>query len=383
MFRAKTVLVIGAGASVEVGLPMGSELLKQIVKLTDIKFDHYTQKSGDPAILEALKIILNEGREVTKVNEHLHAAWQLGESASQAISIDNVIDALEDPKVELVGKLGIVQAILKAEAASPAFKRVQNMPDAIDLSKFSDAWYSSLTKLLTENVRKSEVGSIFDDLEIVNFNYDRCLEHYLPFSLASYYGLQADAIREIMQGLTIHRPYGVAGRLPWQKGDGPSVGFGQGSPQQLADVAQQVRTFTERVEEGEELAAMRATMAGADRVIFLGFAFHRQNVELLAQQVQDHTEVVATAFGISKSDKAVIDDELQKAFQFQGILNEHRIELADMTCNQFFKEYWRTLTAEKSDSERVEMPDPYAGIDRMMPRLPAGIFGGIGHMGDD
>lgn len=382
MFRAKTVLVIGAGASVEVGLPMGSDLLKQIVKLTHITFEHYSQRSGDPAIFEALKIILNEGGSVTKINEHIHAAWQLSDSASQAISVDNVIDALEDPKVELVGKLGIVQAILKAEAASPAFRRVQSSLNNIDLSKFSDAWYSSFTKLLTENVRKSEVGSIFDNIEIVNFNYDRCLEHYLPFSLASYYGLESDAIREIMQNLTIHRPYGVAGRLPWQKGDGPSVGFGQGSPQQLADVAQQVRTFTERVEEGDELAAMQATMAGADRIIFLGFAFHRQNVKLLAQQAQDHTEVMATTFGISKSDKGVIDDELQKAFQFQGILNEHRIQLADMTCNQFFKEYWRTLTAEKSDRERVEMPDPHAGTDRIMSRFPAGIFGGIDHGGD-
>ena len=71
MFRAKTVFVIGAGASVEVGLPMGSELLKQIVKLTDIKFEYYTHKSGDPAILEALKIILNENGEVTKLNQHL------------------------------------------------------------------------------------------------------------------------------------------------------------------------------------------------------------------------------------------------------------------------------------------------------------------------
>lgn len=374
--------MVGAGASVEVGLPMGSDLLKQIVKLTHITFEHYSQKSGDPAIFEALKIILNEGGEVAKINQHLHAAWQLAESATQAISIDNVIDALEDPRVELVGKLGIVQAILKAEAASPAFKRVQNMPNTINLSKFADTWYGSLTKLLTENVRKSEIGSIFDNLEIVNFNYDRCLEHYLPFSLASYYGLEADAIREIMQDLTIHRPYGIAGRLPWQKGDGPSVGFGEGAPQQLADVAQQVRTFTERVEEGDELAAMRATIAGADRIVFLGFAFHRQNVELLAQQVQDHTEVVATTFGISKGDKAVIDDELQKAFQFQGMLNEHRVKLADMTCNQFFKEYWRTLTALKSERERVEMPDPYADIDRMMPRLPAGIFRGAGKWGE-
>lgn len=65
MFRAKTVLVIGAGASVEVGLPMGSELLRQIVQLTDIRFDHRQKSSGDLAIVEALRLVLNEGAEVS------------------------------------------------------------------------------------------------------------------------------------------------------------------------------------------------------------------------------------------------------------------------------------------------------------------------------
>lgn len=364
MFRAKTVFVIGAGASVEVGLPMGSELLKQIVQLVQIRFEQFRQSSGDPGILEAIKLCVNEGREVEKTNQHLIAARQLGESAKQALSIDNVIDALEDPQIELVGKLGIVRAILKAESSSPAFKRVDNIPDTLDLSKFNDAWYSSLTKLLTENVRKSQITGIFDNLEIVNFNYDRCLEHYLPISLASYYGLKPDTIRDAMQGLTIHRPYGVAGRLPWQKGDAPSVGFGEGSPQQLADVSQQVRTFTERVEEGEELAAMRAAIASADRVVFLGFAFHRQNVELLAQKMQDHSELVATAYQISKSDKSVIEDELGKAFEHEFVMHDTRIQLADMTCAQFFKEYWRTLTAEKGEHKPFETPD-------FSPRVPA------------
>lgn len=371
MFRAKTVLVIGAGASVEVGLPVGTDLLKQIVQLTHITFEHYRQKHGDPAIVEALKIILNEDGDVTKFNQHLHSAWQLSESANQALSIDNVIDALEDQQVELVGKLGIVRAILKAEASSPVFRRAENMRETLDLSKFGDTWYSSLTKLLTENVRKSQVGSIFDNLKIVNFNYDRCLEHYLPFSLASYYGVKPDEIREIMERLTIHRPYGVAGRLPWQKGDAPSVDFGGGSPQQLADVAQQVRTFTERVEEGEELAAMRASIAGADRVIFLGFAFHRQNVELLAQKMQDHSELVATAHQISQSDKSVIEDELGKAFEHEFVMHDTRIKLADMTCSQFFKEYWRTLTADKGDHEPFRTPD-FAPRMPMMPSLNLG-----------
>lgn len=349
MFRAKTVFVIGAGASVEVGLPMGPDLLKQIVQLTNVKFDYNQQKSGDINILEALRLIVGDGRDVAKLNDHIRAGRQLGKSAQQALSIDNVIDALEDPQVELVGKLGIVRAILKAESASSRFKSVKEVPDTLNLNKFDDCWYGSLTKILTEEIRKSNFSYIFDNFEIINFNYDRCLEHYLPISLSSYYGLSLEAVREIMQGLKIHRPYGVAGRLPWQKGDTPSVGFGEGSPRQLADVVQQVRTFTERVAEGEELAAMRDTLASADRVVFLGFAFHRQNVELLSQKMLDHSEVVATAYQISKSDKSVIEDELGKAFEHEFVMQDTRIKLADMTCSQFFKDYWRTLTAEKGE----------------------------------
>ena len=78
MFRAKTVLVIGAGASAEVGLPMGPQLLQQIVQLTNMTFDYNQLRTGDHVILDALKLCLDEGREVVKINEHLKAAWQLG-----------------------------------------------------------------------------------------------------------------------------------------------------------------------------------------------------------------------------------------------------------------------------------------------------------------
>ena len=343
---------------------MGPELLQEIVKLTNITFDYARQNTGDREILEALKIHLNEGGEVTKINDHIKAAWQIGSSAKQAISIDNVIDALEDPQVELVGKMGIVRSILKAEADSSYFSCINGNSDNIDLSRFDNSWYSSFTKILTENIKKSQVVRIFDNLEIINFNYDRCIEHYLPISIAAYYGLSPDAIREIMNGLTIHRPYGVAGRLPWQRGDSPSVRFGESSPRLLANVAQQVRTFTERVNEGDELAAMRATIAGADRIVFLGFAFHRQNIDLLSQKMEDHAEIVATAYNISKSDVAVIEREISKAFEHKYVMHDTRIELTNMTCHQFFKDYWRTLTAEKGAHEPFQLPN-------MTPRIPA------------
>lgn len=364
LFRAKTLLVIGAGASVEVGLPVGADLLKNIADLTHITFERYRQMSGDPLVLEALKIILDEGNDVTKLNDHIRAGWQLGVSAKQALSIDNVIDALEDPKIELIGKLGIARAILKAEAGSPPFRHEPAPKPELDPSKFAGTWYSYLTKVLTEGIKRSEVKNIFSNVEIINFNYDRCLEHYLTWSLASYYGIEQDEIKNAMQGLVVHRPYGVVGRLPWQAGTGPSVGFGECRAKNLAEVAQQIRTFTEQVEEGTALEELRSSVSGADRIIFLGFAFHRQNVELISQKVQAHTEIVATAFGISRSDKSVIEDELEKAFEFEGLLNEGRIELAEMKCANFFHEYWRTITAERNYRETVDFPvayDPMSG----------------------
>jgi hypothetical protein len=347
MFRTNTVIVVGAGASSEVGLPLGDQLLEQIVKRVHITYEFADrQKTGDPVVAEALRHYLNEGSAVSKYNDHISAAWQLSSSATQALSIDNIIDALEDKRIELVGKLGIVRSILAAEAESGFFTPVNHQSDTLDLSRFKSTWYSSLTKLLFENVRKSDVENIFDNLTIVNFNYDRCLEHYLPISLANYYGLPVQRFQQIMQNLTIHRPYGMAGRLPWQNGSSHSVRFGQGKAVDIAAIAPQIRTFTERVEEGSELDAIKVDLADADRIIFIGFAFHRQNVELLSTPVRANTEIVATALNISKSDQEVIEQELMEAFQIQPSV-EGRVKLANMECKQFFKEYWRTLTAEE------------------------------------
>lgn len=347
MFRANTLLVLGAGASAEVGLPIGAKLLEEIVKLTDIRFEiGNRQRSGDYHLLAALKAVLNESQDVTRLNEHLHAAWQLGASAQQALSIDNVIDALEDEKVELVGKLGIVRAIHEAERQSRYFRDPDNRYDRLDVKRFKDTWYDSLTKLLTEGVKKSEIDRIFDNLTIINFNYDRCLEQYLPFSIAIYYGLNPKEVRELMPKLAMHRPYGVAGKLPWQQGGIPAVPFGGLEPAQTADAASQIRTFTERVEEGEELARIRAAVAAAERIIFLGFAFHRQNVDLLAAKALVNVEVLATAYEVSKSDRAVIEEELATALEFEASVANRGIELINSTCASLFKDYWRTLTAD-------------------------------------
>lgn len=348
-------MVLGAGASAEVDLPVGGKLLEEIVKLVDLQFDIGRQVSGDNHVLEALRLAVRSRGE-DRVNPYTEAAGQLVASAGQALSIDNVIDALEDERVELVGKLGIVRAIHEAERQSRAKPGDSHRFASPYLHRFKGTWYDSLTKLLTESVRKSEVERIFDNIEIINFNYDRCLEEYLPYSLASYYGLGLQQSQELITRLVMHRPYGIAGKLPWQPGEKPAVPFGGGFAQQTADAASQIKTFTERVEEGQELAQIRRAVGNAERIVFLGFAFHRQNVQLLAAQSPLEADVLATGYGISGADRGVIGTELQRAFQPASVGSTgapRQIQIPSLKCAELFDEYWRTLTAEPREPTRT------------------------------
>lgn len=120
------------------------------------------------------------------------------------------------------------------------------------------------------------------------------------------------------------------------QGEGPSVRFGQRDFQTLGPVAAQIRTFTEQIQEGDELNAIKNAVKTADRIVFLGFAFHRQNASLLACAIQDHTEILATTLGISVSDRRVIRQELAKSFEIDNeVLFDQRMNMDSVSCVDF------------------------------------------------
>jgi hypothetical protein len=349
MLRAKTVLVLGAGASFEVGLPLGKRLLEQIAELVTYQFEFGNAVHGDDIILRALRLRLNEGSDVTKLNEHLKSAGQLVASAPQAKSIDTIIDTLEDERIELVGKLGIARAILGAEGSSEFFSTPDHRPTQFDLRRFDKTWYAPFSGVLYDGRRKSDVANVFENLEIINFNYDRCLETYLGHSLSAFYGLSLAEAQSVVQTLVMHRPYGSLGKLPWYGGSGPHIPFGECGPTQVEQAAQQIRTFTERVEEGAGLQAIRAAIAGADRVVLLGFGFHRPNIDLLGTVVQKHCEILGTTSGIAADASHVIEEELKMAFGISEARYEREFNLVPYKCLRFLDDFGRRLTAGPAD----------------------------------
>ena len=346
--QVENTIYRGAGASREADLPTGFELKRTIARLLDIRYDSFNDpfspKSGDRAIAAAIVDYAKiQGKDP---NYFLEGAWALGDAMPQAISIDNFIDAhSSNSGVVLFGKLGITQAIIEAERKSKLyFDERPAQISKFDHNKIEDTWYMRFFQLLHENVRKDDVDRLFDNVSFVIFNYDRCIEHYLYHALQNYYGIPEAGAQELMQKITILHPYGVIGRLLWQ--DSRSyISFGGALRNaNLLDLANQIRTFTERLEDGDAmLSAIRLQVHEAETIVFLGFAFHELNMQLLAPKTPAATKrVFATAMGISNEDVQTVSRDVTDTLGRTGNLYVNIKN--SLTCNALFCEWWRTLS---------------------------------------
>jgi hypothetical protein len=341
MFRSKTLFVVGAGASNEASLPTSKELARKIADKLDIQVEQgYKQISGSYLIPDAIRRPVPPHNNYRDINSYLDAAWAIRDAMPQALSIDNYLDAhSSDEKIELCGKLAIVECILEAERQSRLFFK---LPEAsgIDMSGLNETWYANFFQLLTENVRKEDVGKVFENVSFIIFNYDRCIEHFLVYATANYYRITIENAQQLVSKLTLLHRHGVVGRLPWQEPLGISFGA-QINGAKLLEASAQLKTFSQRIEDESALSKMRKLVEEAQSIVFLGFAFHEPNMELIKPaRPSDVQRIFGTAVGFSQSDLAVVENDLLAALQRSSVsMNVRR----DLTCKKLIEEYWRSL----------------------------------------
>lgn len=348
-----TVYIIGAGASKEAGLPTGYELKGKIIQALDIQTDYIKQISGDEFIKKALHIHFGcphdddpgyiDGR-------ILDVAWHIRDALPLAISIDNFIDAHRDnDTIALCGKLAIIRIILEAEKKSPFYFESANMDTNIQFLKLEKTWYNSFFQLLTENCEKNDLQERFKSITLIIFNYDRCVEHFIYYALQNYYRIPGNEAAELVKAINIYHPYGDVGSLPWQKWEPGSdkklvMEFGnEPNPVQLLELSKKIKTFTEGTDpQSSKISEIRRHMGLADRVVFLGFAFHPMNMQIITPENVDNTKLLkafATTLGISDSDKGIISAQIKKSLSSITSVN-----MINKTCFEFFGEYWRSLS---------------------------------------
>ncbi len=343
MFKKKTVFVVGAGASKEVDLPVGDELKNSIAGKVNIGFnDGYTQSSGDKKITEALRGIVQErgGRDI---NPLCRAGRIIASAMPQAISIDNFLHThANDNDIVLMGKLGIAASILEAERTS----KIRAGNKGIVFGAHPHIWQNTFCKMLTEGVRLDDLDTVFENVAFVTFNYDRCIEHYVSHWLANYMQISEDHAQSLTKKLKVFHPYGQVGRLPWQ-GGANSVDFGaEVSPRAIPLIANQLRTFTERVEDDTMLDEMRGYVGEAEQVIYLGFSYGQMNMELLAlRDSKTYKSVFGTVLGMSHPNIDAVKDRIITSMTAASVSWVGRIEVAPSTANQLLNDYWYHIAA--------------------------------------
>lgn len=348
-FQKSLVIVVGAGASNEVGLPLGSELKRSISSGLGFNFRGSERLSGgSDLIMSAIEYLSYHRPGATRdFNEYFLACRTIFEAIPQAFSIDNLVDAHRgDARVEICAKIAIADAILSAERKSQLYTN-KNPSWKIDFSAIEGTWYARLWDLIAARSRADTVAERLSKIAIVTFNYDRCIEHFLHSSLQNYYRVTPQQATALISNLTIHHAYGQLGLLEWSQ-QGDAVPFGdRAEGSRLVSVAKKLKTFTEGTDENEShVREIRRYMHYAERIAFLGFAYDPQNLQLLygtsGVPIKEHrTGVYGTAYGISHPNRAAI----RAALQLLGGYANGEVELAaDLKCERLLRDYSWTLS---------------------------------------
>src|SRR6202008_2578422 len=154
MTSGKTVFVLGAGASSEVGLPVGEELKERIASVLEFPIRPPLQgRRTDAVVALALKHAIQGGMQPSlPESEIVLASRHLRDAMPLAISIDNLLDAWRgDSAAALCAKVAIGRVILQAESESRLMIDPDSSVRELDLAPIADTWFIQLMRLLTEN----------------------------------------------------------------------------------------------------------------------------------------------------------------------------------------------------------------------------------------
>jgi hypothetical protein len=151
-------------------------------------------------------------------------------------------------------------------------------------------------------------------LSIVTFNYDRSLEHYLFTVIQNTFGKSPEQCAAQLNQLDIVHVHGSLGRLPWQQESAFSAAlpleYGKYSEKPHIDIARKnIQIIPEAKAESPEFKRAHDLLNKAERIYFLGFGYHKANVNKLGitSLNKDHdVEMKGTDRNLSRSTRNFI-----------------------------------------------------------------------------
>jgi hypothetical protein len=277
MFQERTVLVLGAGASIPFGFPSGPRLTKEIIDNlaadSPLRRQMYTA-FGDQKV--------NTFQNALKLSDH------------------RSIDAFLEHRSEFfdVGKGAIACALLPCEKRANLFTG-------------GASWYGYLLDRLP--MRFEELK---DRLAVVTFNYDRTLRYYLLNAISNRYNLPVVEAAKWLEYLPIIHVYGSLGELPIENlvGGPTAVAFGEEpSPTTIQRSIGQLRIMHDREESNPWLDKAHGLLRRAERVIFLGFGYDPTNLKRLLRYGPTEVQAfIGSAHDMTDAEARLVERRLKE-----------------------------------------------------------------------
>lgn len=279
MIQKETVLVLGAGASLDFGYPLGDQLRLEI-------WDSLARHPRS-SLYDCLRRCGFDDACLASFVEELGRA--------QTGSVDEFLG--QRPEFQDVGKCAMAASLIRREQEAGLLH-----PNA------RTSWYG----MLLDELRRSRESFGCSRLSIVTFNYDRALEHYLFSAIRSYYNIPEVEAAQALGRVRIIHVYGTLMPLPYQRSGGRPYAA-DWDPGSIRESAATIRTMAEARSVVEPIPAIVELMRTAKVVCFLGFGYHDHNLRLLGlEHLGADADMYCGAFGMTALQRADLKQRLNR-----------------------------------------------------------------------
>jgi hypothetical protein len=285
-----TTLILGAGASVAFGYPIGEKLRDRILATIEKGNGLYTAAQAAGFSQEKIESFANDFAD------------------SQRKTIDDFLEYRTD--LQDIGRFAIAHELTMWENGS--------------LRKVStDSWpYLLLHKL---GNRLDEVHN--NPLKIATFNYDRALEQYLSQSIHALHRSHPDTVgvaTTLAHAFSFLHLHGMLSALPWQTGAGRPYKFPE-NPSVILETSRGI-LFTHDQSNGEptwpDSQSLSQVLPGSKKILFFGFGFAESNLrKLCLDSISNSSDIFfgASAVDLPEETKARVQRQIPKIQFFPSI----------------------------------------------------------------